>query len=176
MFGCQVKLTVNCFVPWGPLKASLSSRGIKQLRREIYIQVGTTNTNTFVHSFTQSSNKAVIIPRELLMLNMLCCYTGYKICIHNSYYIFNKRRPNSHWNIPICCLSYTVNSISTKVARASAGMVLTPKEYSIFGIRRDDKQLLRYKLQLHYKVVYMYINTNTYCHSFNSYHFLWIKF
>ena len=58
-----------------------------------------------------------------------------------SWILFNRRRPNLQWSNPTCCLSYTdntmpANALATLGARASAGMVLTPKA-GIFHLQHE---------------------------------------
>ena len=78
--------------------------------------------------------------RNIATLNMLNC-----LKIRSDVFTFriislilsNGRRPNSQWSNPMCSLFYTVNTMSPKVARASAGMVLTPKA-GIFHLQHQE--------------------------------------
>ena len=77
----------------------------------------------------------ICLAQYVLTLNMLNCFKDYLKCIRISYQswiLFNRRRLNSQWSKPTCCLSYTDNTVHadalvTLGARASAGIVLTSK-------------------------------------------------
>ena len=77
----------------------------------------------------------ICLAQYVLTLNMLNCFKDYLKCIRISYQsciLFNRRRLNSQWSKPTCCLSYTDNTVpadgpATLGARASAGIVLTSK-------------------------------------------------
>ena len=69
-----------------------------------------------------------------------------------SWVLFHRRRPNSQWSNPTCCLSYTNNTMPadalvTLGARASTGMVLTP-EAGIFHLQHQKMQIEMYKVLL----------------------------